>query len=272
MNKLRWLEHMRKTGTPSYSRYKRQQMDAFLKRPFDCRNLAPGYGRWLDERMVEYPWCFSHLSDQPGALLDAGSVLNFDYILAYPKLRKKHITIMTLAPEERCYWQQSVSYIFGDLRSTCFRDGHFDEIVCLSTLEHVGLDNSLFFPSGDEVRLSPSLSDLSNTDSQSYLAVIRELRRVLKPGGTLLLSVPFGKHVVRSWFQIFDGQMLDRVIEAFAPSSSSISYFRHNAGVGWHSSTRDDASESRYFDVTLDEPWEGHPAAAEAVACLALKK
>lgn len=35
----------------------------------------------------------------------------------------------------------------GDLRRTALRDGWFDEIVCISTLEHVGMDNTLLYTS-----------------------------------------------------------------------------------------------------------------------------
>lgn len=56
---------------------------------FNTDNLKPGYGFRLDERVIEYPWFFSRLPAGPGRLLDAGSVLNFEYILDHPGLASK---------------------------------------------------------------------------------------------------------------------------------------------------------------------------------------
>src|SRR5215217_3067659 len=39
--------------------------------------LPAGYGRGIDERIVEYPFVFSRLSGTPSVILDAGSTFNF---------------------------------------------------------------------------------------------------------------------------------------------------------------------------------------------------
>src|ERR1700757_3858905 len=107
-----------------YGCYKHRELKRTLATPLPQGQLPPGYGRWLDERLVEYPWLFSQLTEGPGSLLDAGSTLNHALILDHPKLREREITIMTLAPEEYC--QKGVSYVYGDLRKTTFSDGAFD--------------------------------------------------------------------------------------------------------------------------------------------------
>src|SRR5215813_3743749 len=56
-----------------YGGYRLGELIHSLSNSF-CENQIPsGYGRWLDERIVEYPWLFSRLPDGPGRLLDAGS-------------------------------------------------------------------------------------------------------------------------------------------------------------------------------------------------------
>jgi len=45
------------------------------------RSLPDRYGYRLDERAVEYPWLFSRLNIEKRLLLDAGSTLNFQYLL-----------------------------------------------------------------------------------------------------------------------------------------------------------------------------------------------
>ena len=246
-----------------YGTYRVREIKRILSTPFDPDKLASQHGRWLDERMVEYPWMFSRLPEGPGALLDAGSILNFDFALQHRKLRGKRITIMTLAPEEESFWKQGISYVYGDLRQTFFRDDHFDTVVSLSTLEHIGLDNTMFYT-----------ADKSKEERKpnTYLAAVKELRRVLKPGGLALLSVPFGKAVVRDWFQIFDAAMVQSIVESFQPKSHTIRYFQYNGSQGWQSSDASSAGDARYFDLHTDTPWPRCPPAAGAVACLELRE
>ena len=242
-----------------YGHYKEGALKRALKFPMPPE-LPQGYGRWLDERLVEYPWVLSQLNEAPGDLLDAGSTLNHHLILSQPKLKNKRITIMTLAPEAQCFWKDRISYVFGDLRNMYFRDSSFSTIVCLSVLEHVGLDSRMYDPGRTHTERDPD----------AYLAVVHEFRRVLKPGGSCLISVPFGKYQLRSWLQVFDSVMLDRMIATFSPASYELTFFCYTAGEGWQKCHREDAAEAPYFDLHSDVPWPGCPAGAGAVACLKL--
>lgn len=250
-------------GTRWYSHYKEDQIQSALGRFFDAERVPDGFGLHLDERIVEYPWFFSRLADTPGRLLDAGSVLNFDYLLEREKLKNKDITIMTLAPESNCYCEKRVSYVFGDLRQTCFRDEYFDSICCLSTLEHVGLDNTLFYT-----------NDASKQEEErsAYAPAVQELHRVLRRGGTCFVTVPFGRAQSRGWLQIFNREMVDAVVDAFCPAQFYSTYFKYSAKNGWQKSSREEASDARYFDVHFDDPWPECPAAAGAIVCLELTK
>ena len=248
-------------GTRRYGAYRLLQLRAAVSSDLNFSALPAGFGRWVDERIIEYPWLFSHLPAGPGRLLDAGSTLNHDYVLAHKKLSNKCITIMTLAPEENCFWQRGISYVYGDLRSTKFRNDVFDSIVSLSVIEHVGLDTRMYAP---ETTAEPH--------SEGYLDAVREFRRILTPGGECYITVPFGKYSLRKWLQVFDGPMIDRVVEAFGPQSHTEEYFAYSEAAGWQSATRESAADSVYFDLHADKPWPGCPAAAGAVACLKLIK
>jgi len=246
-----------------YGGHRLGQIVETLAQPFVPEKLPPGFGRWMDERIIEYPWLFSRLPEGPGTLLDAGSVLNHHFIVAHPKLRRKKLTIMTLAPEPECYWHQAISYVYGDLRDLVFRHGLFDYVVSISTLEHVGLDNQRFH----------SLAlDQKKQETDSYLLAVRELSRVLRPGGLCFISLPYGKRVVHDWMQLFDQEMIESVIHEFRPRCSRVTYFRYLGDDGWKLSDAKAAADARYFDFEKDAPWKGHPAAAEAVVCLELKK
>ncbi|MFN0161665.1 MAG: class I SAM-dependent methyltransferase [Burkholderiales bacterium] len=260
---LAWFHvNGRQPWSRGYSEYKRRTIESAIHDPrFDPRALPAGHGERVDERVVEYPWALSRLrSRRPGSLLDAGSALNHGYLLRHPALAGHRIHIQTFAPEPECHWYAGISYLFGDLRDNLFRDASFDEVVCLSTLEHVGLDNSEY---------APGESDGSSGD---HLRAVRELRRVLRPGGRLLLSVPFGTHRNHGWFQVFDGLMLDEVVKAFAPSAFSEIYFGYTSA-GWVNRVRDEVLDATYFDVkTATAPAPDHAAASRAVACLELVK
>jgi SAM-dependent methyltransferase len=246
-----------------YGGYRLGELCDCLSLPFSEEQLPRGYGRWIDERIVEYPWLFSRLPAGPGMLLDAGSVLNHEFVISHPKLRDKKLTIMTLAPEPECHWFKGVSYVYGDLRNTVFRDNIFDYVVSISTLEHVGLDNQ---------RFHASFLEQKNMDTNSHLMAVKEFARVIKPGGRCFISVPFGRRIVQDWFQLFNAEMIDQLIETFRPESYKETCFRYGGDNGWQACDREAAADARYFDFQNDQPWEGHPAAAEAVVCLELRK
>ena len=106
------------------------------------RPLPPGYGIGFDERVVELPWLLAHRLR--GRVLDAGSALNHDHVLDRLLPRVENLHVVTLAPEEQSFTQRGVSYVYEDLRDLPYRDGWFDVVACVSTLEHVGMDNQLY--------------------------------------------------------------------------------------------------------------------------------
>jgi SAM-dependent methyltransferase len=228
------------------------------------RPLPDAFGVAVDERAVEYPWLFDRLNRVNGSLgrvLDAGSSLNHDFILDRDPLRKADLTIMTLGPEKRCYWYKGYSYVFGDFRQTKFKDGAFDTIISISTLEHVGLDNTLLYTD------DPAKAE---TKKNGFVDAVREFRRILAPGGRCLITVPYGKYQNFEWFQLFNKEMIELLIEAFEPSSFELEFFRYDRA-GWQR-----ASEMEVVNATAFDPHSGRgrlddmAGCARAVACLQL--
>lgn len=258
-----WLFALRgsRPWTRGYHSAKATAIENGINGMFSTERLKAGYGWRIDERVIEYPWMFTCIGDDPARILDAGSVLNFDFILAQPKLSNKSVFISTLWPEPLCFWRQKVSYVYEDLRDSCFRDEYFDVIVCLSTLEHIGLDNTLLYSKDPDRR---------ENKPESYLDAIREFRRMLKPGGKLLLSVPYGAFRNHGWLQVFDARMIEKVKHAFQPSQASAWYFRYREN-GWHVATPEECSDATLFDLHNAADYDpDYAASARAVVCLEL--
>src|SRR6266487_1974926 len=263
--------------TPGYSLYRAQLIrDALsdvnlLGRFRRGEPLPSDFGVGIDERIVEYPWFLSHMQNRPETLLDAGSTLNHEFILDQPVIQGKVLHILTLAPEGSCFWRRCVSYLFHDLRDILIRDGYYDSIACLSTLEHVGCDNRLYVPEGTPQERRP----------EDFLLVVKELRRVLKPGGALFLTVPFGTYRHFESFQQFDQSLLSRAIDAFGRTAERLEVFYRYSGKGWNVATADDCAECEYVEwITWPHDQWPNPlpvepdlaAASRAVACIYVAK
>lgn len=130
---------------------------------------------WKNERCIEIPLGGSIARfGTPGRVLDAGCALNV--MLPDPPLAEVTHLTNTLG-YERQYPHPHRAYIAGDLRDLSrWPEGYFDRVVCLSTLEHVGMDNSTY-------------GGAAEADPASVTRAAAELWRVTK--GRLLFTVPF---------------------------------------------------------------------------------
>src|SRR5215213_10351041 len=146
LNYASYLLTGKRPWSRGYGEYRLKELRRVLDSgDFNAEALPHGYGFRLDERIIEYPWLLSRLPRGSGALLDAGSVLNHDFLLLRETLREKRMFISTLAPEPISYNEYRISYVYEDLRASCFRDSYFDWIISLSTIEHIGMDNTLLY-------------------------------------------------------------------------------------------------------------------------------
>jgi SAM-dependent methyltransferase len=214
----------------------------------DGGNLPLGYGVALSERCVELPFALSCLPTGGGKLLDAGSTLNHGEILGLPWVKDWNIHILSAGPERECHYQQGISYIYSDIRDIPTRDSYYDVVTCLSTLEHVGSDNSIYGGKKED-------------DRYAYVPAVQEMYRVLRPGGTFILTVPYGKYENFGWFQNYDcGMLLDALIPFRSTYAAGHIDVFELGDTGWQRVKESSAS------------YRPHEQRAGAVACVCLVK
>ncbi len=209
--------------------------------------LPPSYGADLDERVVEFPWALAHAPS--GRTLDAGSALNHRHVLPHFLACVSALHVVTLVPEEVSFPELGVSYIYADLRELPMKDGFYDTVLSISTLEHVGMDNTGY---GAEAARS--------VDPRAEArAAVRELRRVLAPEGRLLITFPYGAPEDHGWLRQLTREDVEDLIATVGPADAGVTVYRRASG-GWQLSDLGESEDARYA---------GHKAGA--VCCLNLR-
>lgn len=236
--------------------------DNKLLEEFKCNKGVKNYGQHIDERIVELPWVLAKLSLGKGNLLDAGSSLNHKSIVNHPIIKAYELYVYTYFPESENFVSNRISYVFGDLRKLPFKDTFFDQIACISTLEHIDMDNSIY---GYDINFN---KDIGNK-SFEYLIVIKEFLRTLKKNGVLLITVPFGKFENHGFFQQFDTEMIDQIRNILVNHGVFNTFYFKYLPEGWERSTKEKCASAVSFNPHTGEG-KGDDGAAHsrAICCI----
>lgn len=157
----------------------------------------------ISERLVEYPFLVRNLisPDTKASILDIGSA-NSPLTKAISKFGNKKwqvigIDIVTVSEKF-----DSLSLTRMDARLLGFRDEVFDQIICISTIEHIGIPSDYY-----NVRQSDELGDMR---------AISEIYRVLKKGGTVIATLPYGNKIKKQDHRIYSKSSLDNITRDFS--------------------------------------------------------
>ncbi len=137
----------------------------------------------LDERPIEIAWTL-------GRYRDERRVLDVGYAYAEPawlgallELGIQDLVGVDLVERE----VPRMRTVVADLRKLPFQSRSFDVLFCVSTLEHVGADNTRYGIAAER-------------DPEGPRVALRELRRVTARGGRILLTVPTGDRSDADWY------------------------------------------------------------------------
>ncbi len=148
------------------------------------------------ERVVEIPWMVSRYEGERrvldlGYAFASGVYLTALLELGIPSLHGLDIAVLSVPGMQR---------VRADIRDLPYRSGSFDLVCCLSTLEHVGFDNTRYgLP-------------FQQKDPGAAARSLEEMARVLAPSGRVLISVPFGRREERGWMFQYDADSWEELI------------------------------------------------------------
>ena len=206
-----------------------------------------GNGEGLSERVIEVPWVSRQLAEiRPQRVLDTGTAFA---PLAYHRLLYRlgaQVDGVDLVPFELPGVKSNVA----DLRELPFDDESFDAAICVSTLEHIGMDNRVYFDSSGEA-----------VDEEGDVVTLRQLRRVTRPGGRVLVTVPGGRDESLGWQRQYSPERFREVAGAAGLTVERLDLYAHDPGVGWRAVPPEDLRERSYGSGAV---------AAAAVICAVL--
>jgi O-antigen chain-terminating methyltransferase len=116
--------------------------------------------------------------------------------------------------------QPSISGVAGDALALPFRPGAFDLILAISVIEHIGRDNSIYCDWEQPER------EFGDLEAAAGLASL------LRPGGRLLITLPFGRLEDHGWFVQYDRRRIQALVESSGCEATLAEYYAYGPD-GW---------------------------------------
>jgi len=220
----------------------RRSTSSNIKR-LDVHGLLAGV---TSERLVEYEFVARNLmsSQKQAAILDIGSGSS-KLAEAISKFGKGKWAVF------RIDIAKSNCEIRMDARMTGFRKAVFDQVICISTIEHIGIVTDY----------------IGYYDDDGDIKTIKEIVRILKKGGIAIITVPYGK-VTKPTHRVYDRHALSRLLNVEPRSlvEARKEFYCYKAGK-WKRCSQGTAD--RMIAYELQAPLHFH---SMTCACILLRK
>ena len=148
------------------------------------------------ERVIEKAWVLRHLGRVPlgTRILDLGCA---ESLLPIELASNGYLVT---GVDTRFYPLEHPNFMFvrTDICNSQLETGSFDVVIAMSTIEHVGLGYY-----GDP------------TTNSSDRSALREIFRFLRPGGSLLITVPYGRRAHLPLHRVYDRRSLQTLLRGF---------------------------------------------------------
>jgi SAM-dependent methyltransferase len=155
----------------------------------------------FSDRSIERPFVFSNLPAD-GKVLDVGCAgSDLPVVLAC-------LGFEVVGIDSRPYHLSDPPFRFvkSDIRRIAFADGAFDVVTAVSTVEHIGLSGRYG----------------SDEDPDGDKHAMEEISRVTKPGGSVLLTVPYGQPAIfRPWHRVYGAERLQGLTKGLTVTKAS---------------------------------------------------
>lgn len=153
-------------------------------------------GMVTTERVVEYPFIYQHLTGVSGTILDIGCVHSgLPIALASRGYRVVGIDFLPYP-----YRHPNLLAVRGDAMRCPFAADSFGAVLAISVIEHIGIGHY-----GDP---AGGVGDRET---------VREIARILRPGGRAILTLPFGRALTDEFKRVYDPPRLHELLSPLSP-------------------------------------------------------
>lgn len=182
-------------------------------------------GDGCSERVVEVPWVIGKVNElNPSRMLDVGAA--FAPMIYKWLLVRQAPTIETVDLADATV--PGLQNHVADIRDLPFADGTFDLATCVSTLEHIGMDNSQY-----------SIESGGAGDVQALKELGRVARRVL-------VTTPCGRAADMPQQRQYSPERFRRAAADAGLEVEQLDLFAHTPGTGWNPASEEDVLERNY--------------------------